>query len=154
MLKQKESSCSHNADLVGNFESVAFFSKHNEGLLFTTGGDRGVDLADLGGESFLASSLDLGLVGLLINDEHKGIVVFSDLDSGFRTAGVLDDGILVIVGLFLLVGVVLSQGLGAKLLNLGATESGRGPAVGLLGVVSTLLNLFASVLSLFNLFSH
>ena len=90
----------------------------------------------------------MGLVGFLINDEHKGVVVFSDLDSSLRATGVLDDGILVIVGLFLLVGAKGSQGLAAKLLDLWATESDGGPAVGLLGRVSTLLNLLASVLSL------
>lgn len=147
LCRQGCSSRSHDADLVGNLEGIALLSEDDEGLLLAAGGDHGVDLANLDVVEVLAGLSDLGLGGSLVHDEHEGVVVLSDLDGGLGAAGELDDRKLV-VGVFLLVGV--RDGLGATLhlQGSGASEGDLGPSVGLLGVVSTLLNLLASVLSL------
>ncbi len=86
------------------------FGEDHVGLLLATGGDHGVYLADLDRVEFLAGLLNHWLRGALVNDEHKGVVVFNGLDGRLGAARVLHDGVLV-PGVFLLNGVCNTFGL-------------------------------------------
>lgn len=86
---------SHDSNLVGDLESIVLFWKNNISLLESLGGDQSVHLLDLDAVKLLASLLDRGLSGALVNDEHKGVVVLDGLDGRLRWEGVLDDSVLV-----------------------------------------------------------
>ena len=141
--------CSVEANLVSNLKGVALLLEHNESLLLAARGDHGVDLAHfaVGTVELFAGSLDLRLGGSLGDDEHEGVVVFRDFHGGLRSAWVLDDSELV-VGVFLLVGVVLDFVVDLGLLGLWSSEGGGEPLGCFLGGVGTLLHLAGSVLSL------
>ena len=87
--------CSHNSNLVGDFESVVVLGKDHVGLLLATGGDKGVYLADFDLVKLLASLFDHRLGGALVNHEDKGVVVFNSLDGTLGGSWVSNDGVLV-----------------------------------------------------------
>ena len=139
--------CSHNSNLVGDFESVVVLGKDHVGLLLATGGDKGVYLADFDLVKLLASLFDHRLGGALVNHEDKGVVVFNSLDGTFGAAGELDHGELV-PGVLLLDRVGDSFSLAGKGQGLGASESGFGPDLVLLRSVNALFGDFGNCLRL------
>ena len=64
-------------------------------LLVALGRDERVDLLHLDAVQLLASLLDGGLGGALVNDEHEGVMVFDSLDDAFAREWVLHNCILV-----------------------------------------------------------
>ena len=60
-----------------------FFQKEKEKIL----PDQGVDLGHLDTVQLLNSGLDLGLVGTLVHNEHKGVVIFNLLHGGLWKGG-------------------------------------------------------------------
>lgn len=101
---------SHNSDLVGDFEGVVVLGQDHVGLLFTTRGDQGVDLADFDLVKLLAGLLDHGLGSAFVNHEYECVVVFDGLDSALGGSGVSNDSVLV-PGVFLVNRVDDSLGL-------------------------------------------
>ena len=95
-------------------------------LLLATGGDHGVNLADLDVVEVLAGLLDHGLGGTAINHEDKGVVVLNSLDGRLGRTGVLHDGVLV-PGDLLGNRVHDSLGLTGEGQSLGASEGGVVP---------------------------
>lgn len=117
------------------------------GLLLTTGSDKSVNLLDLDVVELVDSLLDSRLGGTAVNDENKGVVVFNGLDSGFSSAGELDNGVFV-PGVLLHDGVAFDLGgteLGESSLK---TEGGLGPYLVLANLVGTFLDLLLDSLSL------
>ena len=111
----------------------------NVGLLLTLGSDEGIDFLDIDFVQFLASSLDHGLVGLLGDNENKGVVIFDVLNSRLGGERVLDEGELIESVLFL---DSSKDVLGVSLLGEGLreSESNLGPYLSLSGGMGSLLN--------------
>ena len=93
--------------------------------------DEGVDLDSVDVVQLLESLLDLGLVGLRVDDEDQGVVLFDLLHGALGVEGVNDDLMLVQARL---VGERLAVVLGRsrELEGLGAVEGGRGADLALL----------------------
>lgn len=138
------------AELGGsNVESIDIGSKAGKGLLGTVGAvdglvwnanatrlrksipDEGVDLDGVDVIELLQGQLDLGLVGLGVDDEDKGVLLLNLLQGALGVEGVDDDLVLIETGLVgdRLAGVLGSPG---QLESLGAVEGGRGADLGLL----------------------
>lgn len=97
--------------------------------------DEGVDLDGVDVVELLQSLLDLGLVGLDVDDEDEGVVLLNLLHGALRVERVQDDLVLIEARLVRdrLAGVFGSPG---HLQGLGAVEGGRVPDLGLLLGVS------------------
>lgn len=93
--------------------------------------DQGVDLEGVNVVQLLQGSLDLGLVGLDIDDEDEGVVLLNLLHGRLGVERVDDDLVLVQAGLVVdgLAGVL---GVASQTQGLGLAEGGRGPDLGLL----------------------
>lgn len=128
--------CSHDSDLVGNVEGVLITSQLNVGLLLSLGGDQSVDLLDLDSVQGLDGLLDLLLVGLLLHDENKSVVVLDGLDGGLSAEWVVDHiesvgADLLDTSEWVLWHSLLHQGLWSL-------EGGLGPDLGLAGLMHAL----------------
>lgn len=82
-------------DPVGNIESIKILGQTDICLLQATGSDEGVDPVALNVVKVLDGGLDLPLVRLDVNDEHKGVGVLDELHGGLSSEGVLNDRELV-----------------------------------------------------------
>lgn len=93
--------------------------------------DQGVDLEGVNVVELLEGALDLGLVGLDIDDEDKGVVLL-DLLHGALSVERMDDN-LVLIQARLVVGRLAGVlGVAGQSEGLGATERGRSSDLGLL----------------------
>ena len=86
---------SHYADAGGNLEGFLVGSEGHVGLLLAIGTDERVHSGDLDLVQVLAGTLDHGLLGLTIADEHERVVLFNGFDGTLAAKRVLDDGIRV-----------------------------------------------------------
>ena len=86
---------SDKTDLVGQVKGVLILGKSDVSLLLSIGSVEGVDASDLDVVDLLESISDLGLSGLMINDEDHSILVFDLFHGLFGVYGVSDDGVLV-----------------------------------------------------------
>lgn len=86
--------------------------------------DEGVDLGGVNVVELLQSLLDLSLVGLNVDNEDKGVVLFDLLHGALGVEGVDDDLVLIEAGL---VGNRLARvlGLAGQLKSLWLVEGGR-----------------------------
>ena len=93
--------------------------------------DKGVDLDGVNVIELLEGNLDLGLVGLDINDEDQGVLLLNLLQGALGVERVDDDFVLVEAGSM---GDRLARVLGGarELEGLGEVEGGRGADLGLL----------------------
>lgn len=140
-------SCSHNTDTGSNLEGLLVRSEGHICLLLSVGANEGVDSGDLDFVEVLASTLDHGLLGAAVADEHESVVLLNGLDGGFTAQRVLDDA----------VGVeddglrdTDSQGNGGTLLGLadGTSESSLGPDLNLVGLMLSFLHVSCNFFSL------
>lgn len=93
--------------------------------------DQGVDLDGVDVVELLQGSLDLGLVGLDVDDEDEGVVLLNLLHGALSVERVDDDLVLIEAGL-VLDGLAEVLGVPGKSEGLGAAERGRGSDLGLL----------------------
>lgn len=109
--------------------SVARMSHPTKGELLLP--DQGVDLDGVDVVELLQGLLDLGLVGLDVDDEDEGVVLLNLLHGALGVEGVDDDLVLVETGLVRdrLAGVLGGAGDNE---SLGAVEGGRVADLGLL----------------------
>lgn len=116
----------------GNVEGIDIGGQAGVGLLGAVGADQGVDLDSVNVVELLQGQLDLGLVGLDVDNEDKGVVLLNLLHGGLGVEGVHDDLVLVQAHG---VGDGLAGVLGStrQLQGLGAVEGGGVPD--LLGLV-------------------
>jgi len=70
-------------------------SKDNVSLLEAVGSVESVYSADLDLVELLACISDLVLVCLVVNNEHKSVVILNGLDCAFRTERILNNAVLV-----------------------------------------------------------
>ena len=82
---------SHNANLVGNIQSVLVTAEGNVGLLLSSWSVKSVDFLNLDFVELLASLSDHFLVALLVNDENESVVILNGLDGGFTGKWVLNN---------------------------------------------------------------
>jgi len=138
---------SHNSDTGSNLEGLLVGSKGHICLLLTIGADEGVDSGDLNLVEVLAGTLDSGLLGATIADEHEGVVLLDGLDGGFTAQGVLDDAVGVER-----IGFLDSDSKGNRVLLLGladgASESGLGPDLNFVGLMLSFLHVSCNFFSL------
>jgi len=136
------------AELGGsNVEGIDIGSEASEGLLGAVRADQGVDLDGVDVIELLKSLLDLGLVGLDIDDEDEGVLLLDLLQGTLGVERVDDDLVLIETGL---VRNRLARVLGSprQLKSLGAVEGGRVSDLGLLVGVNTLEGSLGSLLGL------
>lgn len=93
--------------------------------------DQGVDLDGINVVELLQSSLDLGLVGLDVDDEDEGVVLLNLLHGALGVERVDDDLVLIKAGL-MLDGLAEVLGVPGKSEGLRAAEGGRSSDLGLL----------------------
>lgn len=119
----------------------------DESLLLTVGSDEGVDRGNLDLVELLDSISDLVLVGLLVDNEDKGVGVLDLLHGSLSVKGRDDDIVRVHSGV-VSNGLSLVQGLLGELKDLGSSEDGGGSVLEGLGAVGTLEGSLLGVLSL------
>lgn len=83
----------------GDVKSINVGGEAGVGLLGAVGADQGVDLDGVDVVELLEGLLDLGLVGLDVDDEDQGVVLLNLLHGGLGVEGVDDDLVLVEAGL-------------------------------------------------------
>lgn len=93
--------------------------------------DQGVDLDGVDVVELLQGSLDLGLVGLDIDNEDEGVVLLDLLHGALSVERVDDDLVLIKAGL-VLDGLAKVLGVPGKSEGLRAAEGGRSSDLGLL----------------------
>lgn len=93
--------------------------------------DQGVDLDGVNVVELLQGSLDLGLVGLDVDDEDQSVVLLNFLHGALGVERVDNDLVLVQTGL-VVNGLARVLGVAGQSEGLGAAERGRGPDLGLL----------------------
>lgn len=129
----------------GDVESIDVRGQTGVGLLGTIGADKGVDLDSVDVVELLQGLLDLGLVGLDVDNEDKAVVLLNLAHGALGVERVHDDLVLVQAGL---VGNGLARVLAGagELQGLGQVEGGRqADLVGLLGVNTLQRSLRGSV---------
>ena len=78
------SSCrSHDANLVGNIQSILVTAECNVGLLLSSWSVKSVDFLNLDFVELLTSLSDHVLVAFLVNNENESVVILNGLDGGF-----------------------------------------------------------------------
>jgi hypothetical protein len=131
----------------GNVESIDVRGKAGIGLLGSVGADEGVDLDGVDVIKLLESELDLGLVGLDIDNEDEGVVLLNLLHGRLGVERVDNDLVLIKTGRMRnrLAGVLGST---RQLEGLGPVEGSRGANLPVLVGVDTLKSGLGSGLSL------
>lgn len=94
----REQSVLHDANLVGDLESLLLLGDLHVGLLGAVRSDQSVDLDWLEVVQLLAGLLYLGLGGVRIDHENEGVVVLDGPDGALARDWELDDGELVVGG--------------------------------------------------------
>lgn len=85
----------NDSDSIGNIQCIVVFAQSHISLLLPSWCDQSVDLLAFDAVEVLHGLLDLALVGLNVNNEHKSIAVFNQFHGRFRGKRVFNDRVLV-----------------------------------------------------------